>query len=272
MNTVKLFSLFFAFSLSFIYACNAITAQNQEKQELNAEQAEMMEQVMRDSTLMNHMMDEMIENDQMRMQMMENMMDNMDPEQMMSMCKMMMQNEEMKNMMHEMMMGNGMGMGGMNMNGTEHQETNEKFGDVPQAFQTQLTSVVNVYLEIKDELVNSNFDAVQTSIAELDQTLNRVNSNLLEGNARDIWTEHMQNIHSNLEKMADADDIDAQRVHFKFISDAMAKSASSFGIDGVVYLQYCPMEDANWLSCEEEIANPYMANMQNCGEVIEKID
>lgn len=50
-----------------------------------------------------------------------------------------------------------------------------------------------------------------------------------------------------------------------------------FGIEGVVYHQYCPMVfgnvGANWLSSEEQIQNPYLPEtMLGCGEVIERIE
>jgi Cu(I)/Ag(I) efflux system membrane fusion protein len=50
-----------------------------------------------------------------------------------------------------------------------------------------------------------------------------------------------------------------------------------FGIEGVVYHQYCPMafsdEGANWLSINERIQNPYLPEtMPGCGEVIERIE
>ncbi|RYF87461.1 MAG: DUF3347 domain-containing protein, partial [Chitinophagaceae bacterium] len=37
-----------------------------------------------------------------------------------------------------------------------------------------------------------------------------------------------------------------------------------------IYLQYCPMKKASWLSSEKQIRNPYYgSSMLTCGEVTE---
>ena len=42
---------------------------------------------------------------------------------------------------------------------------------------------------------------------------------------------------------------------------------------GEVYLEYCPMAKASWLSSEKEISNPYLGNkMLKCGSVKETIN
>jgi membrane fusion protein, copper/silver efflux system len=61
------------------------------------------------------------------------------------------------------------------------------------------------------------------------------------------------------------------------ISDQLVNAVKSFGIEEVVYHQYCPMafddEGGYWLSSEEQIQNPYLPEtMLMCGEVIERIE
>ena len=91
-----------------MFAFSLMSVQAQGKQELDPEQAEMMQHVLSDSTMMNHMMQEMANNDEMRMQMMETMMNTLEPDQMMSMCMMMMHNEEMSGAMMDHMKKEGM--------------------------------------------------------------------------------------------------------------------------------------------------------------------
>ncbi|RYF85874.1 MAG: DUF3347 domain-containing protein, partial [Chitinophagaceae bacterium] len=42
--------------------------------------------------------------------------------------------------------------------------------------------------------------------------------------------------------------------------------------DKPVYVQYCPMKKATWLSSEKQIRNPYYgSSMLTCGEVTETL-
>ncbi|MEG2079371.1 hypothetical protein [Chryseobacterium sp.] len=42
--------------------------------------------------------------------------------------------------------------------------------------------------------------------------------------------------------------------------------------DNSVYIQYCPMADAGWLSNESKIINPYYgSSMLSCGKVQQEI-
>jgi Cu(I)/Ag(I) efflux system membrane fusion protein len=57
----------------------------------------------------------------------------------------------------------------------------------------------------------------------------------------------------------------------------LADAVKKFGVEGVVYHQYCPMaldsDGAAWLSRNEQIQNPYTPDtMPGCGEVIDSIE
>jgi len=64
---------------------------------------------------------------------------------------------------------------------------------------------------------------------------------------------------------------------FRQLPGELIKAVQKFGVDGVVYHQYCPMaidsERANWLSKNEQVQNPYSPEtMPGCGEVIERVE
>lgn len=69
--------------------------------------------------------------------------------------------------------------------------------------------------------------------------------------------------------LSETKNLERQRVYFARLSDNMAIIAKDFKLDNKeVYLQYCPMKKASWLSSEKEIRNPYYgAAMLSCGEV-----
>jgi len=71
--------------------------------------------------------------------------------------------------------------------------------------------------------------------------------------------------------------IHSQRDSFKQLSANLTKVLEVFGVNGRVYLQFCPMADndrgAYWLSKEEQVINPYFGEaMLRCGEVKQVIE
>ena len=70
-------------------------------------------------------------------------------------------------------------------------------------------------------------------------------------------------------QIAESRSIEKQRESFNGLSDNMIALAQKFKLaDDSVYVQFCPMADASWLSAEKEIRNPYYgASMLKCGSV-----
>jgi DNA-binding transcriptional regulator WhiA len=68
-------------------------------------------------------------------------------------------------------------------------------------------------------------------------------------------------------------DLKKQREYFAGLSSNMATVARSFKLSNQpVYLQYCPMKKASWLSSEKQIKNPYYgSSMLTCGAVTETL-
>ena len=74
-------------------------------------------------------------------------------------------------------------------------------------------------------------------------------------------------------KIINASTIDDQRKSFSALSDEMAILVKDEKLSmGMIYLEYCPMAKASWLSNEKEIKNPYYGDkMLKCGSVKEMI-
>ncbi|MDC6388873.1 hypothetical protein PP182_09290 [Maribacter sp. PR1] len=48
---------------------------------------------------------------------------------------------------------------------------------------------------------------------------------------------------------------------------------SFYDTNETLYYQYCPMQDANWLSKDKTVKNPYYGSqMLSCGSTVETID
>ncbi len=144
---------------------------------------------------------------------------------------------------------------------------------VPAKFTEQLTDFVNQYFMLTNSLVKSDFQLTQTNAKQLESALNKIDMNLLEGEAHTVWMEHHNILKKHLGQIVKSKDLEEQRVIFAPFSDKLIETVEIFGINSeVVYVSYCPMamddEGAYWLSPIEEINNPYFGDMMlRCGEV-----
>ncbi len=144
-------------------------------------------------------------------------------------------------------------------------------------FRAELTEMIRVYLELKDTLVESDFEEASRLSSGLKGELESIGEHRNQGDAHVAWMESYSNLMAHLSAMDEAANIEEIRTQFRYVSDMLVQAVKSFGIDGIVYQQYCPMafedEGAYWLSSEEQIQNPYLPEtMLMCGEVISRIE
>ena len=153
----------------------------------------------------------------------------------------------------------------------------EPFDDVPEEFRVKLTTAIEAYITGKDALVESDLSGAQNGFNSFIDKLNEIGEHGLSGAGHMTWMESWSALKEHAEGITGTDDIEVARSHFRHLSDELIKAVQLFGIEGVVYHQYCPMafndEGANWISSEERIQNPYLPEtMLGCGEVIERIE
>ena len=150
--------------------------------------------------------------------------------------------------------------------------------DVPEDFQEQLSSTLQVYLELKEALVASDAEAAQKQAARVLAALEEVDMRLLETDAQHrYWMQKADDLVTHLKKLRSRQELEEQRESFRFISNLLVETAKAFGTgEGDLYLQFCPMANENkgayWLSGQEIIRNPYYGEaMLSCGEVREEL-
>ncbi|WP_176466251.1 efflux RND transporter periplasmic adaptor subunit [Aliifodinibius salipaludis] len=149
--------------------------------------------------------------------------------------------------------------------------------EAPQEFRDQLKSAIEVYLELKNALVEDDAELASKSAQNLLEELENMDMTLLDQEQHNRWMELKETLNGESENIVEAQDIDDQREAFFPLSESLIESVREFGVDGVLYYQYCPMANDNdgayWLSEEEEIRNPYQGeDMLGCGETIEEIE
>lgn len=143
-------------------------------------------------------------------------------------------------------------------------------------FNSQMEALLERYFDLKDALVESDAQsASQLATLYLDQ-LNGVNAESLNTESAALWISFSEIMTGSTEELIPLEDVDDQRYHFEFISEAMIDMVDTFQPVGYeIYHQSCPMVrdgSADWLSREEQIANPYHGDrMLRCGEVIRRI-
>ncbi|SEJ14939.1 membrane fusion protein, Cu(I)/Ag(I) efflux system [Cyclobacterium xiamenense] len=147
--------------------------------------------------------------------------------------------------------------------------------EVSSTFQEQLTLLAEAYFGLKNALVADDGLAARNAGKQVGEALNKVDMQLVEGEAHALWMEVKAEAEKALEGIAEADGLQPVRKQFMLLSESMLEITESFGLEkDKVYRQYCPMafgdEGAYWLSETEEIRNPYFgADMLRCGEVRE---
>jgi hypothetical protein len=128
--------------------------------------------------------------------------------------------------------------------------------------ENQLSKLLSGYYSIKDALVSGNTSSASVNAEAFTKIANTIDYKIIsEGN--------ISSLVQDAEMIAANNDIKKQRAVFANFSKNMATVAKAVKLsDQAVYLQYCPMKKASWLSNEKTIKNPYFGSaMLSCGEL-----
>jgi len=135
-----------------------------------------------------------------------------------------------------------------------------------------LQSVQNSYFSLKNALVKSDAKTTSANAKELTDAITAVKMNELSATEHDVWMKVMKSLNSDASAIAKTQDIKKQREAFKTLSKNMYDLLKTSKLSTAVYYQYCPMQDANWLSTESTIKNPYYGSqMLTCGSTVETL-
>lgn len=143
-------------------------------------------------------------------------------------------------------------------------------------FNSQMETLLDRYFDLKDVLVESDALSVTEMAESLAQEAATVDAGTLSAETAALWVGYNDVIQHRSLEMIPLTDVDDQRYHFEYISEAMIEMVDLFRPVGyAIYHQSCPMVrggSADWLSREEQIANPYHGDrMLRCGEVIRRL-
>ncbi len=172
---------------------------------------------------------------------------------------------------------------GCNPSGKEQAQQEERrqqmqmqFAESNQEFDDQIRIVLDRYMDLKNALVESDAETAKVHANSLKSEAEKVDPEGLNQESLALWISYKEIISNGSDELIREDDVDDQRYHFEFISEAMIEMIKTFRpVDYTIYHQSCPMVrggSADWLSREEQISNPYHGDrMMRCGEIIERI-
>jgi Cu(I)/Ag(I) efflux system membrane fusion protein len=146
---------------------------------------------------------------------------------------------------------------------------------IPHAFRAALGKVYGGYLDVQRSLAGDDPEASRSAAQQLASVIEGVPSDSLGSAATVRWIPLYDAMLAGARKMAEASDLDTQRVHFEDVSESLATAVRTFGImiDTPIFEVHCPMAfdfaGANWLQDSEDILNPYFGDeMLTCGTVV----
>lgn len=153
-------------------------------------------------------------------------------------------------------------------NGYDHSSMSQENNQVASPPQ----NIQDYYFSLKNALVKSDAKTASVKGEELTNAIAALKMNELSATEHGVWMKVMKNLNDDASAIAKTQDIKKQREAFKTLSKNMYDLLKTSELSAPVYYQYCPMQDANWLSTESTIKNPYYgAQMLTCGNTVETL-
>jgi hypothetical protein len=135
------------------------------------------------------------------------------------------------------------------------------------SFSSNLSPLLNLYLDVKDALVNSDAATAATKAGEFAKAVNAVTD--LSADEQAAFKPLKEALLADAAAISKSTDLTAQRAAFKSFSDHVYALSKAVKISSdPLYQQYCPMKKSYWLSKDAAIKNPYYGKqMLTCGKV-----
>ncbi|GAA3780470.1 DUF3347 domain-containing protein [Flavobacterium ginsengiterrae] len=136
----------------------------------------------------------------------------------------------------------------------------------------ELQSVFDNYFAVKDALIKSDAKTTSVKAASLLTAISAVKMDKLKSTEHTVWMKVVKKLTADAKAISSNTDIKKQRETFKSLSKNTYDLIKVSNPDQPIYKQYCPMADADWLSKEKAVKNPYYgSSMLTCGNVVETI-
>lgn len=137
---------------------------------------------------------------------------------------------------------------------------------------SQLQSIFDNYFAVKDALIKSDAKTTSAKAATLLASISAVKMDKLKSSEHTVWMKVVKKLTADAKAISSNQDLKKQRETFKSLSKGTYELIKVSNPEQPIYKQYCPMADADWLSKEKAVKNPYYgSSMLTCGNVVETI-
>jgi Cu(I)/Ag(I) efflux system membrane fusion protein len=151
-------------------------------------------------------------------------------------------------------------------------EENDLLLEISDNFLEQMDAVNIDYFNVQYALSHDQLTEANQFAKKLQSNLNKVDHNLLRGEAHELWMKYLSEIKNSGIEIERAETLEESRVSFEILSNALITIAKRFGSNSKhpVLLYHCPMafdnKGAYWLQNKEGTENPYFGSkMFKCG-------
>jgi len=133
--------------------------------------------------------------------------------------------------------------------------------------QNNINGITTAYFGLKNALAGGNGTAAENSAKILTEALGAPEK--LTTDQQKIFNAYIEKLKYDTRHISEVNDIDHQREHFQSLSKNLYEVLKGLKMNtATVYMDYCPMKKAYWLSESSAIKNPYYSDktMATCGK------
>jgi hypothetical protein len=133
--------------------------------------------------------------------------------------------------------------------------------------QNNINGITTDYFALKNALAGGSGTTVENSAKTLLEALSAPEK--LTADQQKIFNAYVDKLKYDTRHISEVNDIEHQREHFQSLSKNLYEVLKSLKMNTTtVYMDYCPMKKAYWLSETSAIKNPYYSDktMATCGK------
>ncbi|WP_333600926.1 DUF3347 domain-containing protein [Flavobacterium sp.] len=125
--------------------------------------------------------------------------------------------------------------------------------------------VVQKYFELEKALVASDSKTAAVKLTELSKAM----APLTKAKVSKGTSKQVQGMQAAINASLQSNSLEGYRTQFSKLSNSLIALSKDNNLwEDKLYVVYCPMKEANWISSTNEVANPYYGKaMLSCGSV-----
>lgn len=156
-------------------------------------------------------------------------------------------------------------------NHSEH-DIHSDITDKKQKTASPLKPIFDNYFLLKDALVKTDAEMASMKAKDLLTAISTLKMEDLKMEEHMVWMKMMKELTNDIKIISETQDIKRQRDLFKSVTQNTYELMKVSKSETPTYYQYCPMQDAYWLSKDNAVKNPYYGSMMlSCGKTVETI-